>query len=184
MPPGSGRRNPGKARQRKDPDMFADLLGKSPMARAAAATLFLGGAVLFPALHLAFHDREHDHVGGGIRFPPALSEKTAVRETPGETAHRHDQGGWHTHELPGAHDGHAPLAALPDPRPADRGDSDPDHGDRSLSHFSIALGEDAAVSIPGGSAPLDVSRADILARHHAPRLGFSFPPPARGPPGR
>ena len=124
-------------------------------ARVAAAAQFFAATTLLPALHLAFHRRGHDHVGGSIRFHRHV-------HVPGGPAHAHE----------------APL-----PEPA-RGPepADPGHGEGAMAHFAAVLGEDAfALSVevraePGPPAPVPIRDSE------APIPGHARPFSARGPP--
>lgn len=164
--------------------MFACLLRKRRLRRSAAALLFLGGTVVFPALHQAFHDLDHDHIGGAIHFRPGPPAKEAREVSHTATAHRHADGSGHTHAPSGAHENRARGSSLPGPEPTNRGDSDPAHGDGALAHFSYAIGEDAPPTRSENALPLVSAPAVKYARVPAPRLGFFRPPPVRGPPAR
>lgn len=87
----------------------------------ALATIlaFLGGTTAIPVVHLLFHDRPHDHVGGEIHY----------HEHPHDDPHDHDPHD-HDHEAePGSDD--EPLH----------------HGDGATAHFSLAISDAVATAI-------------------------------------
>jgi hypothetical protein len=140
--------------------------------RFAAPALFVGATVALPALHQAFHGRDHDHVGGGIRFHrhdmPAPPRGDAPHSQRHDAAHRHGDGPWHSHEAPAA--------------PADTSESDPRHGEGSLAHFSCALGEGSPLPVAEISAPLESAPAVRFPRDPEAAPGFFRPATERGPP--
>jgi hypothetical protein len=126
--------------------------------RLAAPALFLGATAVFPALHQAFHHRDHDHAGGGIRFH-------RHEATPG---HRHGAGPRHSHEAPAD--------------PADSDESNPRHGEGSLAHFAYALGEASPPPIAEISRPLESTPAPGFLVDREVQPGFFRPAADRGPP--
>lgn len=137
------------------------MTGFGRSSRLAAAALFLGATTLLPAVHLAFHDRDHDHAGGTIRYERHRHE----------TPHRHGNGKAHTHGKSGHR--HAPP-------PADQ--DDPRHGDGSLAHFALALGESGSFAVASVSEPLTAGSPILSADPPAIHSGFHASDPARGPP--
>lgn len=140
---------------------------RSRFVRLASAGLFLAAANLFPALHLALHERDHDHVGGGIRF------------------HRHETPSEHRHG--GRPHSHAPAAEPHSHhRPAEHRHADPDpdssHGEGSLAHFALALGESGSFAVFEVSEPFVAVSAPFHSAEPSSRPGFLRPSGARGPP--
>jgi len=127
--------------------------------KMAAAALFLGATTFLPTVHLAFHDRDHDHAGGTIRYHRH------------EATHRHGDGERHSHG-PGGH--------RQTPAPADHDGSR--HGDGSLAHFALAVGESVSFAVASVSEPLTAGSPILPDGPPSTRSGFDRSDSARGPP--
>jgi hypothetical protein len=132
---------------------------------AALSLLYLLGTTAFPSLHLAFHDIDHDHEGGGVRYHARHGSEA------GEHVHQHAHGedGDHGHE----------TDHRPEP-PREEGG----HGLTSLAHFQSAVGDGSPLAFelqPLGTTP-ELTPSPAVAPL-AGRLD-ARPPSSRGPPAR
>jgi hypothetical protein len=88
---------------------------------ALAASLWLLGTIVLPALHLARHARPHDHEGGGIHYHLDADADHDEHDDHDDNDDDDEPGGPFTVEAPHGH-GHRPHAA-------------------GLAHFAAATGE-------------------------------------------
>jgi hypothetical protein len=123
---------------------------------ASAATLWLLGTIVLPALHLAHHARPHDHEGGGIHYHVGKEAGRDDHDDDGD-----EPGGPSTVEAP-HHHGHS-------------------HRDAGLAHFAAATGEGATAQRVLSSESDPERVLDALANRHVPFLSVGKRA-ARAPP--
>lgn len=124
--------------------------------RLLLSAVYLTGTLFGPVLHLAFHDREHEH--------------------PGDTVHSHSRRGLEDHSHPHEH-----SHPHPEGHPADHSTPLPEHGSGSAAHFDAALSDDAARDLTlelceRASPFLAFEKPDVLESIELTRID------ARGPP--
>ncbi|HYO78235.1 MAG TPA: hypothetical protein VE010_17375 [Thermoanaerobaculia bacterium] len=140
------------------------VLSLRKLASIAIAVFFCGTTVL-PTLHLAFHTLPHEHAA------PHSHEHSAPHEHEAPAHHEHEHhsdAGAEPHEHDSEPDHHEPL--------------DREHGDRSLAHFSAAIGSEAAQ--PWTPTPIALICAGRIAAEEraAPQMRVARAHGVRGPP--
>ena len=96
---------------------------------AATALAFALGTLVIPTLHLLFHALPHDHDGGAIHY-----------HLPPDEDHGHDHAAGEDHEHPPeAHEHHEPDR--------EHEPFEPQHGEGTAAHFSLALSDAPATTI-------------------------------------
>ncbi len=117
-------------------------------ARPLLLAVYLTGTVLTPALHLFFHDVDHDHAGGGIRL-----------HSHGETSHEHPHAHPHEPSGHGAEDGHN----------GEDNSHTPEHGANSTAHFDAYISDGVGYVDPL-SIPDRVLLQNAQHRHSRPEV--------------
>lgn len=149
---------------------------------AVQTAAFVGGGVLLPAVHLAWHPANHSHGPGGS---VGASERTAPLERTGAAPHAHPHP--HPHSPQAPDDTSARPAAAPRPDDASRGPTEArppaplGHGHGSLAHLDAALlSAPAPLALPAPGLIQILTPAGhvrVVALFHA-SLPRPRPPPA------
>lgn len=148
-----------------------------------ALAVFACGLYILPALHVAFHNLPHTHVGNLIQLlePEQLTE-VLHRDSAARDANRHQlihlAGIPHRDEVPSnSGDGHSTPAREQAP-PA----HDSSHGARSAAHFSALIaGSPATVSPSLAMVEQSGTLRPVVVVLHAEQISFDTPH-LRGPP--
>jgi len=139
---------------------------------ALALVLYVLGALVLPALHLAWHVRPHQHVAQGLRLHPQGAAELAHVETAAE--HRHDDAA----EVTASASGPGLRRGGGERPPLDAG-----HGLGSLSHFALGwLAASTALRLAHGLCAVPVAIAAARRAEPLARVGVAAHGP-RGPPG-
>jgi hypothetical protein len=147
----------------------------TPLRLLALAT-FVGGGVLAPVAHLAWHRPGHSH---GVDGTTILHPQPDAHPHP--HPHSHDDADAHPHAHP--HEGHAqadPHGEAHEPLGPATEPLEVPHGHGSLAHFGLALLSappplELPAPAPAGVAPPE-ERTQPAALHH-PRFPLPRPPP-------
>lgn len=159
--------------------------------RLLALSAFVGGGVLAPVAHLAWHRPGHSHGADGRTV---VHPQPHAHPHPDPHPHPHDEADVHAHPHAHPHEGHAHAdhhgeahepgqvagTALAGPESALTEPLEVPHGHGSLAHFGLALLSappplELPAPAPAGVAPPE-ERTQPAALHH-PRFPLPRPPP-------
>lgn len=157
-------------------------------------TVFVGGGVVCPVAHMAWHRPGHSHGAAGQAVAFTVSARIGAAgdpSSPGLGRRRPDERGpRHEHSHPHSHS-HPPAPARPLPTSGPDGDAhaasggepplDSGHGHGSIAHLGLALlsaGPPMALPLPAPAGLTPLAAHPRPAALFRPAFPLSRPPPA------